>query len=139
MKKLEDRKYPQDLITSKFEKAKSKERGSLIYQKRKNTLKGGKVRFMFTHTSANPPIRQWVRAAKKKLLRNDQAKKIGGRIQIGSKQTKNLQRIDGGYKDSGGMEKSPPDAGCSKCNKCKVVCPVLKVKTHTKHRLSDKN
>ena len=24
------------------------------------------------------------------------------------------------------MEKSPHDAGCSKCNKCKVVCPILK-------------
>ena len=55
----------------------------------------------------------------------EQAKEIGGRIQIGSKQTKSLQRIAGGYRESGGMESSPPDAGCSKCNKCKVVCPIL--------------
>ena len=83
------------------------------------------MRLMFTHNNANPPIHQWVRAGKKLLLRNEQAKAIGSRIQIGSKQTKNLQRTVGGYKGSKRMENPPPDAGCSKCSKCKVVCPFL--------------
>ena len=124
-KKLEDRKYPQELIKTKFEKAKSKDRKNLIFQSRKGALRDGKVRLMFTHNNANPPLHQWVRAAKKQLLRNGQAKKIGERIQIGSRQPKNLQRIAGGYKDDRRLETSSPEAGCSKCSKCKVVCPVL--------------
>ena len=143
--KLEARKYPQDLINSKFEKAKSKERKELIFQKRKGALKDGKVRLMFTHNNANPPIHQWVRAAKKQLLRNEQAKEIGQRIQIGSKQPKNLQRIAGGYRDSGRLEPPQPDAGCSKCLKCKVVCPILEEgktfkseNTHKKYTIRQK-
>jgi hypothetical protein len=123
--KLEDRNYPQDLIENKFEKAKSKDRKELIFQSRKKALKDGKVRLMFTHNNANPPIHQWVRAGKKLLLRNEKAKEIGKRIQIGTKQPKNLQRTVGGYNDSGRLEKPPPDAGCTKCNQCRVVCPVL--------------
>ena len=63
--KLEDRNYPQDLIENKFEKAKSEDRKELIFQSRKKALKDGKVRLMFTHNTANPPIHQWVRAGKK--------------------------------------------------------------------------
>ena len=36
-----------------------------------------------------------------------------------------MQITVGGYKESGRLEKPPPDAGCTKCNKCRVVCPVL--------------
>ena len=124
-KKLEERNYPQDLITEKFEKAKAKDRRSIIFQKKKNNLKDGKVRLMFTHNSSNPPIHQWVRDGKKQLLRNEQAKGIGRRIQIGSKQAKNLQRIVGGYSDAKGVETPPDNPGCYKCKKCKVACPVL--------------
>ena len=126
--KLEKRNYPTDLVSKQFEKAKEKDRKGLIFQKRrKKDKKDGKVRLMFTHNRANPPIHQWVRDCKKQLFRNDQAKELGERIQIGMRQPKNLQRLVGGYKSgSRRMENPPPDAGCAKCHKCKVVCPVLK-------------
>ena len=86
-----------------------------------------KVRLMFTHTQANPPIHMWIRQSKKLLSRNDKAKDIGARIQVGSRQPKNLKSIIGGCKgDDRGDRITPPDAGCWKCGRCKVACPVLK-------------
>ena len=49
---------------------------------------------------------------------------MGKNIQITSRQTRNLQRLVTGIK-KGGAESPPPDAGCHKCQKCKVSCPVL--------------
>ena len=125
--KLEERNYPTELVENKFERARSKDRKSLIFQQRKQkNKKDDKVRFMFTHNQANPPIHKWVRESKQLLARNDRAKALGDRIQIGSKQPKNLQRLVGGCKGgSGGNQKIPPDAGCSKCNHCKVSCPII--------------
>ena len=77
-----------------------------------------------THSQANPPIHKWVRESKKLLARNDEAKALGSRIQIGSKQPKNLQRIAGGLK-CGSVKTPPLDTGCKKCGRCKVSCPVL--------------
>jgi hypothetical protein len=112
----------------KFERAKSKERKSLIFQNRKDKSKPDrKVRLMFTHTKSNPPIHSWVRQCKKLLARNDLAKDIGSRIQIGNRQPKNLQRIVGGCKGGpSDAQEPPPDAGCWKCAKCKVSCPIMK-------------
>ena len=127
--KLEARNYPASVIDKKFDEAKEKSRKSLIFKQRKNFNANGanKVRLMFTHTQANPPIHMWIRQGKKLLARNDKAKEIGGRIQIGSRQPKNLQRLIGGSKGGGGGAKNTPqDAGCWKCNRCKVVCPILK-------------
>ena len=129
MSKFEERNYPTSLIEDKFKKAKAQNRKSLIFKQRKsqNMVKNDKVRLMFTHSQANPPIEMWIRQCKKLLVRNDQAKDIGDRIQIGSRQPKNLQRMVGGYKAGrGGSRNTPPDAGCLKCNRCKVVCPILK-------------
>ena len=39
-------------------------------------------------------------------------------------------KIAGGCKDGQGVPKTPPDAGCFKCNHCKVSCPILE-ETHT--------
>ena len=51
---------------------------------------------------------------------------MGKRIQIGSRQPRNLQGLVGGYK---GEPIDPVDtlanAGCTKCNRCKVSCPIL--------------
>jgi hypothetical protein len=60
-------------------------------------------------------------------LKSQKAKAIGEKIQIGYKQPRNLQRLVGGYRvGSGGDQNSiPPDAGCKKCKKCKVACPIL--------------
>ena len=60
-------------------------------------------------------------------MRNDKAKDIGERIQIGSRQPRNLQRMVGGFKvERGGARNTPPEAGYKRCNHCKVVCPVMK-------------
>ena len=67
----------------------------------------------------------WIRQSKKLLARNDEAKEIGAKIQIGSRQPKNLLRLVGGYKAGQGVSKTPPDAGCFKCQKCRVSCPIL--------------
>ena len=126
--KLEERNYPPELVEKKFEKAKLKDRKTLIYQPRKQKTKSDdKVRLIITHSQANPPMHKWIRESKKLLARNDEAKALGNKIQIGSKQPKNLQRIAGGLKSgSGGVETPPPDAGCKKCGRCKVSCPILK-------------
>ena len=125
--KLEDRNYPPELIKKKFETALGKDRKELIHQqRRKKYQQDGKVRLMITQNQTNPPIHQWVRNCRKVLLKNEKAKALGSRIQICTKQPRNLQRIAGGYKgESGGSENVPPDAGCQKCNHCKVACPIL--------------
>ena len=74
-----NRNYPEKLIDEKFEKAKQKNRRQLIFQNRTKTKKDDKVRLLFTHSAANPPIHQWVREGKKKLMRNEEAKALGGR------------------------------------------------------------
>ena len=51
---------------------------------------------------------------------------MGDRIQICSKQPKNLLRIAGGVKNGPkGGNKPHPNAGSYKCNHCKVSCPIL--------------
>ena len=125
--KLEERNYPSDIIDSKFEKVKKKQRKSLIYQARKDkNVKDDKVRLIYTHSQANPPIHQWIRQSKHLLQRNDKAKTIGNRIQVASRQPKNLQQLLGGFRKGSGGSTIPPGAGCYKCSKkCKVVCPVI--------------
>ena len=125
--KLLKRNYPQDLISKQFDRAKSKERKGLIFQQRKSkNIKDNKVRLIFTHGAANPPIHSWIREGKKLLSRNEQAKSMGDRIQVCSKQPKNLLSIAGGVKDGPRVGNKPhPNAGCYKCNRCKVACPIL--------------
>ena len=81
---------------------------------------------MLTYNKSNPPIHKWVRAGKKLLEKSEQAKALGEAIQICTKQPKNLQALVGGCKNEPRGAETPPDAGCVKCGKCKVVCPVLK-------------
>ena len=126
-KKLEERNYPKELIEEQFRRAKMKDRKSLIYQKRNpNTKKDQKVRLIFTQNQANPPLHKWIRECKP-LLKSEKPKAIGDNIQIGYKQPKNLQRLVGGSMGGpgGGPKTPPPDAGCKKCKKCKVACPIL--------------
>ena len=124
--KFEERNYPSKLIEEKFEKAKQKDRKTLIFQSRKKKMKDNKVRLMFTHSDNNPPIQMWMRQCKQLLAKNEKAKKIGQQIQIASKQAKNLQNLIGGFKGQSGAPPEPPlDSGCYKCNKCRVSCPIL--------------
>ena len=82
---------------------------------------------MFTHNQANPPLHKWMRECKHLLARNEKAREIGDRIQISTRQPKNLQRIVGGFKgQTGGGQDTSPDAGCYKCSRCKVSCPVMR-------------
>ena len=64
-------------------------------------------------------------AAQNTRARNDEAKEIGAIIWIGSRQPKNLLRLVGGYKAWQGVSKMPPDAGCFKCQKCRMSWPIL--------------
>ena len=60
------------------------------------------------------------------LARNEKAKKIGEKLQIVTRQPKNLQRIVSGTNKGGGSGLPPNDADCHKCKKCRVSCPILK-------------
>ena len=109
--KFQQRNYPNDLIDSQFERAKKKERKSLIYQQPKaKNCKDDRVRLIFTHSRANPPIHKWVRESKHLLNRNEKAKDIGSRIQVASRQPRNLQNLVGGSREGqGGSKQIPPD------------------------------
>ena len=125
--KLLERKYPEEVVDAKFKLAKKRDRRNLIFGNRSGNKSDDKVRLIFTHNKVNPPIHAWMRQCKKLLARNDEAKALGSRIQISSRQPKNLLRIAAGYKDGKGVRKTPPDEnpGCFKCNHCKVSCPIL--------------
>ena len=111
-------------MKSQFEKAKKRDRKELIFQQRKKKTKDDKVRLIITHSTANPPIHKWLRESKILLARNDQAKEIGNKIQVCSKQPKNLQRMAGGCR-SKDPKHLDQDAGCVKCGRCRVSCPIL--------------
>ena len=123
-KKLSERNYPDSLIKEKFEKAKKLSRTEIL-KNRKKKIADDKVRGIFTHNDANPPLQKWIRLSKKSLIKNDKAKALGDRIQIGWRQNKNLQRLTCGIRST--QEKTPSvnDPGCVKCGKCKVSCPIL--------------
>ena len=126
--KLKDRNYPGTLIEEKFEKAKQIGRTEILKNRKKKTS-DNRVRGIFTHNNSNPPLQKWIRLSRKALIKNDKAKAIGNRIQIGWRQSKNLQRLTCGLK---GVSKNPPsnNPGCYKCGKCKVSCPILKEGTN---------
>ena len=121
--KLSARHYPEELIETKFQKAKANSRSSLIHKNRKNHLREDKnVRMIFTYNKGNPPLHKWVREAKKFLLKDEKAKDLGNRIQICFKQPRNLRSMVTNLKNP----TSPsPNPGCHKCKGCKVSCPVL--------------
>jgi hypothetical protein len=64
IEKLLLRNYPEELIESKFRKAKEKDRKQLIFKQRKQPTKNDKVQVIFTHTAANPRIHQRLREGK---------------------------------------------------------------------------
>ena len=84
------------------------------------------MRGIFTYNQGNPPIQQWIRESKKLLIKNEKAKKIGEKIQIGWRQPKNLQRLVCGTAQGGSKTtQTVEDAGCWKCGHCRVACPIL--------------
>ena len=99
-------------------------RKSLINQKRRQRNENDdKIRMIFTHNEGNPPLNMWLRQAKKCLLKNEKAKKIGDKLQVCFRQPKNLKRIATQKTMSNNTE---PEPGCTKCGKCRVSCPILK-------------
>ena len=84
--KLINKKYPEEIIDKKFDLAKKKDRRNLIFGKRTKNKSDNKVRLIFTHNKVNPPLQMWIRQCKKLLTRNDEAKALGDRIQIASRQ-----------------------------------------------------
>ena len=127
--KFIDRKYPTELVEKQFEKAKSKDRKALIFQKRKqNEGEDKKVRLIFTYNRSNPPLHKWIRESKKFLV-SPKGKELGRNMQIAYKQPKNLRKIVGGCKRMGGEGGSNTDTtplnevGSFRCNHCRVSCP----------------
>ena len=122
--KLQNRNYPEKLIDDKFSEAKKKTRKDLIYQKRKGKMGGDKkVRLIFTHNRGNPPLHMWLRDAKKFLIKNEKAKKLGGNIQVCYSQPKNLKRV---VTQKNERKQQNVEPGCHKCGRCRVSCPILK-------------
>ena len=117
------RKYPVDLVEKQFQRAREKDRKSLIFQKRKEKNKDDKkVRLIFTHNRGNPPLHAWIRGAKKCLVRDEKAREMGKHFQICYKQPRNLKSMVTHIRKPCTLEENP---GCSKCGRCKVSCPVL--------------
>ena len=140
--KFEERNYPTEIIETQFNRAKNKERKDVIFQQRKpKNKKDDKIRLIFTRNDANPPLYKWLRECKQMLAKNVKAKALGERIQISSKQPKNIKKLVGGCKNGSGLvEERPPDAGCSKCNHCHA-CQILQESktfssTNTKRKYS---
>ena len=123
--KLLDRNFPNTLISEKFEMAKALDRKTILRRKSRNKS-DDKVRGIFTHNKGNPPIHQWIRESKKLLVKNEKAKQIGERIQIGWRQPKNLKRMVCGLKGDTKKSSTTGNPGCWKCGKCRVSCPILK-------------
>jgi hypothetical protein len=110
-----------------MEKVRSTERKKEIFQNRKQKKSDDKVRLIFTYNDGNPPIHQWLRECQKLLVKNEKAKEIGERIQIGFKQPRNIQSFARSHckNERGGGQADSPNPGCFKCKKCHA-CPILK-------------
>ena len=79
-----------------------------------------------SHNSGNPPLQPWIRKAKMKL-KTPKAKDIGSKLQIVTKQPKNLTMLEGGVGSKRGAENDQQgQTGCHKCNHCRVSCPIIK-------------
>jgi hypothetical protein len=120
--KFLNRKYPEELIDSQCEKAKLKQRKDIIFQERKKKSKDKKIRLIFTHNNQNPPLHKWIRQGKK-YLTSPQAKEVGTRLQIVTKQPKNMKQLVSGVCSGRGAENiQQEEPGCHKCNHCRVSC-----------------
>ena len=130
-KKFLDRQYPEDLVEKQFQRAKSKDRKSLIFQKRKDNVGGdNKIRLIFTYNRGNPPLHKWIRESRKFLV-STKGKELGRNMQVTYKQPRNLRKIVTGCRkiSSEGGPNIPTtpftEVGCFKCNHCKVSCPKI--------------
>ena len=122
--KLEMRNYPTKLLDKKIAQAQKNKRGAILRRKPKKKA-DDKIRLVFTHNKANPPLHRWIRESKKVLLKDEEAKTMGEKIQIGWRQPKNLKRTVCGLKK--GVSKKAPvsgNPGCFKCGKCHA-CPKI--------------
>ena len=118
--KLEKRNYPEKLIKTKFMKARKHTRRGLIHQSRhEKSGEDEKVRLIFTYNRGNPPLHSWLRGAKKLLVKDERARKLGENIQICYRQPRNLKTH---IRKPCAVEENP---GCTKCGRCRVSCPVI--------------
>ena len=104
--------YPVKLVEEQFEKAKRRDRRTLIFQQRKNKESSDKkVRLIFTHNRGNPPLHKWIRESKKFLV-SAKGRDFAQNFQIAYKQPKNLKKMVSGCQRSerevGGQNSLPP-------------------------------
>ena len=99
-------------------------RNSILKRKPKQKF-DDKVRLVFMHNKSNPPLQKWIRESKQVLLKNDDAKELGNKIQVGWRQPRNLKNTVCGPK-KGVTKKAPEseDPGSFKCGKCHA-CPII--------------
>ena len=84
------------------------------------------MRLIFTHNKSNPPLHRWIRESKKVLLKNDEAKELGDKIQVGWRQPRNLKNTVCGLKKGAPKKASKSNnPGTFKCGKCHA-CPIIK-------------
>jgi hypothetical protein len=69
---------------------------------------------MFKHNEGNQPLKMWLIQAKRRLLKNKKAKRMGEKMQICYGQPRNLKRIATQKKQPKSIE---PDPGCKKYGK----------------------
>ena len=122
--KFVERKYPENVVVEQIDRAKKKDRRCQIYKKKTKNKPDDKVRLIFTHNERNPPLHQWIRQSRKFLDRNEKAKEMGQKIQIGYKQPKNIKRMVGGP-SVGRQVEVENEAGCRKCKKNCHACKIL--------------
>ena len=122
--KFSQRNYPEDLISKQFNKATSKDRKQLIFQKRKEkNKKDDRIRLIFTHNTSNPPFHKWLREGKT-FLKTPKAKELATKFQVVTKQPRNLKQIAAGTHKKNIVENNA-EPGSYKCNHCRVSCPLI--------------
>ena len=75
------RNYPNNLIDKKIGKAQKRSRENILRRNPKKKA-DNKVRLIFTHNAANPPINKWIRESQKVLLINDEARELSWNIKV---------------------------------------------------------
>ena len=123
--KLQTRNYPDALIDKQIGKAKHKSREYILVRKPRKKA-DNKFTLVFTHNKANPPLNKLIRESKKVLLKNDAAREMGGSIQVGWRQPRNLRNTVCGLKKGESKKaQANENPGCFKCGKCKVSCQIM--------------
>ena len=65
--KLEMRNYPTKILDKKIAQAQKNKRGAILRRKPKKKA-DDKIRLVFTHNKANPPLHIWIKGVQKSFI-----------------------------------------------------------------------